>query len=103
MRKLRGGFGKKGYMRRMGISKVSTTLKRRLEMIDIGNNLGRDRRCKCGEKEDTEHIIKCEKNRGIGRIKEEWLKETEKGFEIREINRWMERYIEEREKNEAHG
>ena len=81
----------------MGISEVSTTLKRRLETIDIGNNLGRDRRCKCGE-EDTEHIIKCEKNRGIGRLKEEWLKETEKGFEISKINRRMERYIEEREK-----
>ena len=49
---------------------------------------------------DTKYNIKCERNRRIGRIKEGWLKETEKGFEIREINRWMERCIEERKKEE---
>ena len=69
MKKLRhgGGFGKKkGYVRRMGLREVTKTMKRRLEMIDIGNNLGRDIKCKCGEKEEIEQIINYVQNRKIG-------------------------------------
>ena len=43
----------------MGIKEVSETLMRRLEMTDIGNNWGKERKCKCGEKETTEHLIEC--------------------------------------------
>ena len=31
---------------------------RRLEMLDIGNNSGTDRKCECGEKVEIEHVIK---------------------------------------------
>ena len=47
------GFQRKGYLREMGVREASTTLRRRLEMLDLGNNLGNDRKCKkCNVKED---------------------------------------------------
>ena len=50
----------------MGLREVTKTMKRRLEMIDIRNNLGRDRKCKSGEKEEIEHIVNYVQNRKIG-------------------------------------
>ncbi len=38
----------------MGIKEASQTIKRRLEMIDIGNNFGKGRICSCGQKETSE-------------------------------------------------
>ena len=52
------GFRRKGYIGRMSVSEVAGTIKRRLEMMDVGNNLGKRRKCRCGEEKSTEHIIK---------------------------------------------
>eukprot|EP00111_Clytia_hemisphaerica_P012183 TCONS_00035772-protein len=35
----------------------------RLEMFDIGNNHGKNRKCVCGEPEELEHIVECERVR----------------------------------------
>ena len=80
----------------MSVFEVAGTIKRRLEMRDVGNNLGKRRKCRCGEEEKTEHIIECQTNRGIGRVKEEWIKEVEKWEDIREMNNWMNKYCEQR-------
>ena len=52
------GLRRKGYIGRMSVSEVAGTIKRRLEMMDVGNNLGKKRKCRCGEEKSTEHIIK---------------------------------------------
>ena len=58
----------------MGIKEASRTIIRRLEMLDIGNNFGKEKRCICGEKETTEHLIICENQKE--KIQKEWIKET---------------------------
>ena len=46
-------------------------------MMDIGNNLGNNRVCTCGEKETSEHKIRCRerKVKEEDKINEEWLRE----------------------------
>ena len=68
-------FRRERYLEELAVSEASRTLKRRLEMLDIGNNLGRNRMCKCGMKESTEHMIECIIQK-VERIEVEWLKET---------------------------
>ncbi len=70
----------------MKIGEASKTLKRRLEMLDIGNNMGNGRKCKCGEKETSEHLIRCEKDLQEGKVKLDWLKETNNLEKIRKVN-----------------
>jgi len=43
----------------MGVSEASETITKRLEMVDIGRNLGKKRECQCEQKETTEHIVEC--------------------------------------------
>jgi hypothetical protein len=49
-------------------------------MIDIDwqQYIGKGRKCECGEKETTEHIIDCERVKETmeNSIKREWIKET---------------------------
>ena len=78
----------------MSVTEAGNTIRRRLEMQDIGNNRGKDRKCICGEKETTEHIIECSKVKFKKEIKKGWLKETEDIKKIRKVNRWIEEYIE---------
>ena len=61
------------------------------------NNYGKQRKCHCGEKETTEHI-QC-KQVEKERLKKEWLEETVDIGIIRTVNRWLEEYIEEGDKN----
>ena len=82
------GFGRKKYLMEMGIKEASDTIRRRLEMIDIGNNLGKNRKCKkCNTKETIEHMIECRRS-GLekNKIIKEWLKETEDITIIKKIN-----------------
>ena len=79
----------------MGIREASDTVKRRLEMLDIGNNLGNDRKCLCKEKETSEHLVQC-RIRGVSKVQEEWLKETNDLQKIRRVNQFFEKHIEER-------
>ncbi len=51
-------FERKRYLKEKKIGEGS---KRRLEMLDIKNNMGNGRKCKCGEKDTSEHLITCEK------------------------------------------
>ena len=44
-------------------------------MMDVDNNYGRQRKCHCGEKETTGHVIQCKLMGGGGWLKE-WLEET---------------------------
>ena len=82
----------------MSLTEAAKTIRKRLEMMDVDNNYGKQRKCHCGEKETTEHIIQytqVEKER----LKKEWLEETVDIGIIRTVNRWLEEYIEERDKN----
>ena len=102
MRKMRHQVGqkfeRKGYLSKMGIKEASKTIKRRLEMIDVGNNFGKSRNCKtCGEKEDTEHIIDCQ-NATLWNLDKESLKETENLAIVRKANDFMYLQIEKRER-----
>ena len=90
-------FKRKEYLREMRVKEASRTMKRRTEMIDMGNNLGGKRKCECGEKEEVEHIISCKEVKGHGKVKEEWLRETEKIDIIRKVNQWIEEYMDRRE------
>ena len=98
MRKLRHQcdqkYIRKEYLKEMSVTEAGNTIRRRLEMQDIGNNRGKDRKCICGEKETTEHIIECSKVKFKKEIKKGWLKETEDIKKIRKVNRWIEEYIE---------
>ena len=63
---------KKRYLNKMGIKEASRTVRRRLEtsgleMYNIGNNLGKERKWECGEKETSEHLIECRRRK----VKEE--------------------------------
>ena len=71
----------------MGIEEASKTMRRRLEMINIGNNMGNGIVCECGEKETSEHIVEC---RGKKEVKVEWLKETDDLRKIRSMNALLE-------------
>ena len=87
----------------MGIKEANETLRRRTEMTDVGNNMGRNRRClTCGKKETIEHLIEC-RNQHKEQEEEarlEWLKEVDDLKVIRKMNKWIEREIEERGKQE---
>ena len=74
----------------MGIEEAVTTLRRRLEMVDTGNNLRNNKKCKkCDEKDTTEHIIECrDSSKELG-VKTEWLKETDDIKIIRKVNKWL--------------
>ena len=50
-------YNRKVYLKEMGVTEASNTLRRRLEMMDIGNNRGSQRKCKCGKEETIEHVM----------------------------------------------
>ena len=89
-------FGRKSYLKKMGIREASTTI-RRLEMVDIGNNMGKNRKCRrCKEKGTIEHLVECSNK--AKEIEEgtslEWLKETDDIELIRKVNDWLNKEIE---------
>ena len=88
-------FERKKYVEGMGLSEASETIRRRLEMIDIGNNFGKGRKCECGRKETTEHMIECRERERTeeSQIKTEWLAETDNMEIIRKVNRWIKEEI----------
>ena len=88
-------FERKEYIKEMGVSEASKTMRRRLEMIDIGNNFGKGRLCDCGEKETTEHILKCLE--GTENLEMEWIRETNDIEKIRKVNYFLEGIIEQRQ------
>ena len=67
-------------------------------MYEVGNNMGKGRICRCGIKETVEHVINCEGIQMEDRIRKEWLKEVKDVEKIRKVNKWIEIYIEKREK-----
>ena len=53
-------FERKLYVKEMGVGEVAEIVRTRLELWDIGNNQGKNRKCVCDEKESVEHIMECE-------------------------------------------
>ena len=96
-------YNRKVYLKEMGVTEASNTLRRRLKMMDIGNNRGNQRKCKCGKEETIEHVMDCEHIENNKEIRTEWLKETERISIIRDTNSWIESYIEKREGRENKG
>lgn len=70
-------------------------------MIDIGNNLGKRQKCKYREKEKIEHILECGKeNEKRGEVQKKWLQEIEDRERMRDVNDWVQRYIDRRSTEE---
>ena len=78
---------------------AKSLLRTKLEMHDLGNNWGKERKCrKCGEKETTEHVIKCWKGEeNTDMIMARLTKGDRK--ELGEVTSNIERYLEERERS----
>ena len=105
MRKLRHQKGQKftrqKYLTEYGIAEASEIMKTKLEMWDLGKNMGNARKCICEvEEETTEHVIEC----GVVREK---LKRDKTGMRIsgetqdlRKITELIKSYIEYREKEQ---
>ena len=91
-------YKRKEYLKWMSLKEASRAIRRRLEMMDIDNNDGKQSKYRCGEKETTEHIIQCKQVSGEG-LNKDWLEETVDIEVIRKVNRWMEEYVEERDKD----
>ena len=73
-------------------------MRRRPEMLDVGNNLGNGKKCKCGAKQERDHLI-IRYGRKIRKGKVKWLGETENIEIARRMNKWMEKYIKIGEEN----
>ena len=84
---------------KVGIKTAGEIITTRLEMWDIGRNLGRERYCLCGRKETTEHILECTKVMEVVKIKakKEWL-QSEERVELIQVTEYIKKYIESREK-----
>ena len=83
------------YIQKYGTSKVQEIMKTKLNMWDIGNNIGKKRKCICGEGETIQHISECaDVTREIGVvdvITGEWEERTK---EIRRYIQWMKNWEE---------
>ena len=103
MRKMRHQVGdkfeRKLYVKEMGVGEVAEIMRTRLELWDIGNNQGKNRKCVCDEKETVEHIMECEEIRSVmvKNNNKEWLRETRETWKLKEITRWIKEYIERRD------
>ena len=89
-------FERKKYLQEMGVQEATKTVRRRLGMCDIGNNMGKNRKCTCGEKETTEHVLKCQKVKMGETIEESWLVEVNDIWKIKKVNQWVESFVEKR-------
>ena len=87
------------YLGEVGIKTAGEIITTRLEMWDIGRNLGRERYCLCGRKETTEHILECTKVMEVVKIKakREWL-QSEERVKLIQVTEYIKKYIESREK-----
>ena len=67
-------------------------------MWDIGNNLGKEKHCWCGEQESSEHILDCKKVKGVIERKgeKEWLV-SERSEDPVNVTEYIKAYIERRE------
>lgn len=97
-------FERQNYLKETGITEVKGIMRTRLEMHDIGNNMGKERNCIfCRkEKETWKHITQCKavEEKMKEKIQAEWIEENITSKRLKETARWIERYIKERDKEE---
>ena len=86
--KVREKHIRKKYLKRSSVRRTRKLMKMRLEMMDIGNNMGKDRRCRCGKKENIEHLIECSKVEMKGKVNVEWLRETDDTIKMEMLANW---------------
>ena len=91
-------FQRQEYLDNSKPKEASEYLKIKLEMKDIGKNLGNKRQCTCGKEETIEHVIECKevKRRMTDSISLEDIKSPEKA-RIEKARRWIEAYISSRD------
>ena len=105
MKKMRhvkeGKFGKRKYMMESTTEEAAEYMRLRLEMKDLGNNHGKERKCICGEEEIIEHVIECKivKKKIRGTVCMKNIRSEEKAM-LEEMRKWINRYIEMREQEE---
>ena len=89
---------RKRYLNEMGIKEASRTVRRRLEMHAIRNNMGKEKKYEYRERVTSEHLIECRRRKvkEEEKIKVEWLRETDNIKKVSMVNEFMEKKIEER-------
>lgn len=93
------------YLDNRGITEVSSMLKTKLHMQDIGNNLGNNHKCiGCKEEENLNHLTKCIKaERKVGyKLNHKWLNSQESN-EILAVAQYVKKYTEIRTSENKEG
>ena len=68
-------YERQKYLEEVGIKTAREIIKTKLEMWDVGSNFGIERKCCCGEKESSEHVLECARSKEIIEKKgeREWM------------------------------
>ena len=68
-------YERQKYLEEVGIKTAREIIKTKLEIWDVGSNFGMERKCWCGEKESSEHVVECERVKEIIEKKgeKEWM------------------------------
>ena len=66
-------------------------------MWDVGSNFGMERKCWCGEKESSEHVLECERVKEIIEKKgeKEWMV-SKRSEDLMRATEYMKGYLEKR-------
>ena len=103
MKKLRhqsgNKFETKEYLTESNVNDASEILRSRLELWDIGNNHGKQRKCVCNEEETSEHITSCQEVKKVmsNQADRSWVKEERNGWKLKEYTGWMKEYLKKRD------
>ena len=95
-------YERQKYLGETGMKNAKEIVRTKLEMWDLGKNLGNDRKCICGDNEEIiEHILDCKKVKEILNdrdTKKEWITSgnTE---QLMRVTKYIKGYIERRNVN----
>ena len=96
LRHIKGGrYERKKYILESTTEEVAEHLRIKLEMRDIGNNHGKERKCMCGEDELVEHLAECKEIEKL--VQEKLILEdikSEQKWKIGRAKKWIDKYIE---------
>ena len=87
-------FGRQEYLRYTTLSTCCKILRLKLEMYDVGNNMGNHHTCiGCGAEESIEHLTKCNETEKLmgRRADESWIL-TRDEEELLEMGKYIEKY-----------
>ena len=91
-------YARQRYLEEVGIKAAREMMKTKLEMWDIGNDIGNERYCWCGNLESSEHILECCKVKEIidKNEEKEWL-DSGKSDDLLKAMEFIKSFIEKRD------